>query len=112
MEDTFYKAEEALAYDTTYYWRVRGVTGAAAPKKAAPGGPWVTGVFTTKAKPVEAEPPIVIEPTPPTQVQVIEVPVQGPPQAIPDYLLWTIIGIGGVLIIALIVLIVRTRRVA
>jgi hypothetical protein len=34
------------------------------------------------------------------------------PPAIPDYLLWTIIGIGAVLVICLIVLIVRTRRVA
>ncbi len=32
--------------------------------------------------------------------------------AIPSYLLWTIIGIGAILVIALIVLIVRTRRVA
>jgi hypothetical protein len=111
-EATFYKAEETLKYNTTYYWRVRGVTGPAPAKKAAPGGPWITGVFTTEAKAVEPTPPIVIEPTPPTpaaEIKVVQVPTAAP---IPPALLWAIIAIGGVLIIALIVLIVRTRRVA
>jgi hypothetical protein len=111
-ESTFYKAEETLKYSTTYYWRVRGVTGPAPAKKAAPGGPWITGVFTTEAKAVEPTPPIVIEPTPPTpaaEIKVVQVPTAAP---IPPALLWAIIAIGGVLIIALIVLIVRTRRVA
>ena len=113
VEDTFYQTEEPLAYNTTYYWRVRGVTGPAPAKKAAPGGPWVVGVFTTAAKPVEAAPPVVItEPAPPAPpAQIVQVPVPQP-TAIPAYLLWTVIIIGAVLIIALIVLIVRTRRVA
>jgi hypothetical protein len=98
--ETFYKVEKALKYSTTYYWRVR-----------AEGGEWATGVFTTMAEPEEPTPPVVIEPTPPTEVTVVEVPVQGPPQAIPNWMLLTIIGIGAVLVIALIVLIVRTRRV-
>jgi len=110
---TFFKSEEALAYSTTYYWKVRGVTGEAAPQAAAPGGPWISSVFTTEAKPVEAAPPIVIGPTTPAEVQIVKVPVtQTIPAAIPSYLLWTIIGVGAVLFIALIVLIVRTRRVA
>jgi hypothetical protein len=117
-ENTFYQIAEELAYATTYYWRVRGVTGPAPPKGAAPGGPWITGVFTTMEEPVpepepEKEQVIVVqkEPAPPAEVKIVEVPVQ---QAapIPAYLLWTIIGIGAILIIALIVLIVRTRRVA
>jgi hypothetical protein len=114
-EQTMYKSEEAMAYDTTYYWRVRGVTGPAPPRQAAPGGPWATGIFTTMAKPAEKEEPIVIvekEPAPAPEVKVVEVPVPGPAQAIPDYLLWIVIIIGAVLIIALIVLIVRTRRVS
>jgi len=111
---TMYKSEEALAYDTTYYWRVRGVTGPAPARQAAPGGPWATGIFTTMAKPVEEKPIVIVEkePAPPPEVKVVEVPVPGPAQAIPDYLLWIVIIIGAVLIIALIVLIVRTRRVA
>ena len=111
VDMTFFKSEEALAYDTTYYWRVRGVTGPAPAKKAAPGGPWEAGVFTTEAKAVEAAPPVVVQPPPPTEVQVVQVPV-AQPTPIPSYLLWMIIGIGAVLFIALIVLIVRTRRVA
>ena len=113
VDDTFYQTEEPLAFNTTYYWRVRGVTGPAPAKKAAPGGPWVVGVFTTTAKPVEAAPPVVItEPAPPAPpAQIVQVPVPQP-TAIPPYLLWTVIIIGAVLIIALIVLIVRTRRVA
>jgi hypothetical protein len=118
-ENTFYQVSEAdaLAYSTTYYWRVRGVTGEPARlgREPAPGGPWAEGIFTTMAKPVEPTPPVVIEPTPPAQppeVVTVEVPVPGPAQAIPNWMLLTIIGIGAVLIIALIVLIVRTRRVA
>ena len=113
-DTTFYKAEEALAYDTTYYWRVRGVTGPAPAKKAAPGGAWATGMFTTQVKAAaEAEapaPPVIVqkEPAPPPQIVTVEVPGAA---AIPSYLLWTIIGIGAILFIALIVLIVRTRRV-
>ncbi|MFC1932909.1 hypothetical protein ACFLXU_04695 [Chloroflexota bacterium] len=113
VDSTFYKAEETLKYSTTYYWRVRGVTGPAPAKQAAPGGPWVTGVFTTEAEPVETEgPAVIVQPgeTPPAQVIYVDKP--GPSQPIPDYLLWTIIGIGAILVIALIVLIVRTRRVA
>jgi hypothetical protein len=112
---TMYKSEEALAYGTTYYWRVRGVTGPAPARQAAPGGPWATGIFTTMDKPPAEEKPIVIvekEPAPPPEVKVVEVPVPGPAQAIPDYLLWIVIIIGAVLIIALVVLIVRTRRVS
>jgi len=47
---------------------------------------------------------VEVAPTPPTPIEV--------PPAIPTYLLWVIIGIGAVLVIAVIVLIVRTRRVA
>ncbi len=67
---------------------------------------------------------VTVQPPPPAQVTVNpptvnvaapaapNVSVQVPPttQAIPTYILWTIILIGAVLIIALIVLIVRTRR--
>jgi len=114
VDHTFYKPEGSLAYGTTYYWRVRGVTGPAPAKKAAPGGPWATGVFTTEAKPVEEVPAVVVqtEPAKAAEVRVIEVPMPTPAPAIPTGLLYTIVGIGAILIIALIILIVRTRRVA
>jgi len=110
--NTFYKVTESLAYETTYYWRARGVTGEWIPKQQREGGPWVTGVFTTMAEPTEpttTEPVIITQPGTPPPAQIIEVPVATP--VIPAYLLWTIIVIGAVLVIAVIVLIVRTRRV-
>ncbi len=111
---TFYKVapEEALKYDTTYYWRARGVTGAATGTNPAPGGPWQVGIFTTEAKPAEPTPAVIVTPAE-KEIQVIQVPVEKlVEQAIPSYLLWAIIVVGAVLVIALIVLIVRTRRVA
>jgi hypothetical protein len=88
---------EALDYNTTYYWRVR-----------VPGGTWLYGVFTTMAEPTTPAPPYTIAPTE-TTIQVVEVPTT---PAIPTYLLWIIVAIGAVLVIALLVLIIRTRRAA
>jgi hypothetical protein len=98
-DQPFYQGDEVLAYSTTYYWRVR-----------AAGGEWTYGVFTTEAAPEEPTPPVVIEPQPEKETEVVVVEVPTAP-AIPNYLLWIIIGVGAVLFIALIVLIVRTRRV-
>jgi hypothetical protein len=59
---------------------------------------------------VTVNPPnVTVAPPPPANVQV-NVPPNTQP--VPNYILWTIILIGAVLVIALIVLIVRTRRVA
>jgi hypothetical protein len=117
-ENPFYAvgADDALDYSTTYYWRVRGVT--AEPylqgrSWVTPAGPWITGVFTTMAEPeapVPDEPDVITLPGKET-VKIVEVPVTSSP-VIPTYLLWVIVGVGAVLVIALIVLIVRTRRVA
>jgi len=102
-DQNFYPADETFAYDTTYFWRAR----ASEPEEGA----WITGVFTTTAKPVEAAPvePTII--TVPGETEVVTVEIEKA-AAIPSYLLWTIIAVGAVLVIALIVLIVRTRRVA
>ncbi len=109
--NTVYQPEESLTYDTTYYWRVRGVTGPADASGALPGSDWVTGIFSTMAEPKEPTPAVVTitEPAPPPTIVTIEKEV---PAQIPSYLLWIIIVIGAILVIALIVLIVRTRRVA
>ncbi|MFC1985503.1 WD40/YVTN/BNR-like repeat-containing protein [Chloroflexota bacterium] len=110
----FYQIEEALDYSTTYYFKVRGVTGVAAdPANPPPGSAWVSSAFTTKdAPPPAAEPTVIVteKPAPPPEIVRVEVPVPQP-QPIPSALLWAIIGIGAILVIALIVLIVRTRRV-
>jgi len=103
-----FATDEALAYGTVYYWRVR----ASAPATAVTD--WVTGVFTTVGKPVVTTPastgPVITITQPAPTTITVEVPPTV--SAIPAYLLWIIIGIGAILVIALIVLIVRTRRVS
>jgi len=103
-----FATDEALAYGTVYYWRVR----ASAPAAAVTD--WVTGVFTTVGKPVATTPastgPVITITQPAPTTITVEVPPTV--SAIPAYLLWIIIGIGAILVIALIVLIVRTRRVS
>jgi len=91
-----FQSADALDYATTYFWAVR-VT-----KPTA--GPQTIGTFTTMAKPVEPAPPVVIEPAAPAPV-----PEPAPP-AIPAAAVWAVIGIGAILVIAVLVLIVRTRR--
>jgi len=96
-----------LEYLKTYAWRVQAVRG-------TEEGAWVTSFFTTEAEAEEAPDPIEIvipEPTPAPEITVV-VPEWTEIQVIPDYLLWVIIAVGAILIIAVIVLIVRTRRVA
>ena len=86
-------AAPELDYSTTYYWRVRAIS-------ATSYSAWGTSVFTTEAAPSaplprqSSPPPLAPEPTP----------------TIPSYLLGVLIGIGVILVVALLVFIVRTRR--
>jgi hypothetical protein len=131
VENNFFKAEgeDALKYSTTYYWRVRGhmfepyVEGEGRGKHwVMDATEWTTGIFTTMAESEEGaaeggtdvtvEAPDVTVEAPDVTVSPPAVTVEGGGgSAIPEYLLWIIVVIGAVLIIALIVLIVRTRRV-
>jgi hypothetical protein len=116
-----YGVVDPLKYGTTYYWRVRGVTAdpfVQGTQVITPAGPYQVGAFTTMAEPTTAvaptatQPPQVIistAPAPPPQVITVEKSV---PAAIPEWMLLTIILIGAILVVALIVLIVRTRKVA
>ncbi len=125
VEINGYVFDEALDYSTTYYWRVRAVT-------ATVTSGWAMGMFSTMAEPaaagavlpditvepaeitVEAPPPAAIEVTvgaPPAADVTVEIAPDEIVQVIPDYLLWVIVAVGALLVIALIVLIVRTRRV-
>lgn len=96
---TYFQADEELAYGTTYYWRVR-----------AAGGAWTFGVFTTMEKPTPPGTTEIVITQPP--VTTVQVNVPPPVEAVPSFLLWIIVAIGAILVIALIVLIVRTRRAA
>jgi hypothetical protein len=116
LTNNAYLAEHELEYGTTYFWKVTPYDG------KTPMGDAAVGVFTTMEETV-----VVDQYACPqcglvfmTQEELAEhwakyhapVPPTPTAPAIPTYLLWTIVGIGAVLFIALIVLIVRTRRVA
>ena len=85
-------ASPKLDYSTTYYWRVRAVT-------AGVPGAWSVCIFTTEGPP--AVPP---EPVPPVEIPPLPAPIT-------PLWIWVIIGIGAALTIAVVVLIVTTRRV-
>jgi hypothetical protein len=93
--ETYYAWQgDALEYGTVYYWRVT----ASGVSSSVP----VPSVFTTVAAPiVPPDPPpgdtIILNPTPVEQIT-------------PAYI-WAIIAVGFVLTVAVIILIVRTRRV-
>ncbi|MFC1953817.1 WD40/YVTN/BNR-like repeat-containing protein, partial [Chloroflexota bacterium] len=78
VDNAFYvldAATETLDYSTSYYWRVRGVTGETYTEGktiVVPAGPWITGVFTTMAEPVEATPGVGV-PVQPEPPQIIEI---------------------------------------
>jgi hypothetical protein len=107
-----YKLADNLEYDTTYYWEVRSVDALGATSS------WTSSFFTTASEPAPAVTPtttIVVQ-NPTQTVATPTVIVTQPPasevQVIPDYLLWAVIAVGAVLVIAVIVLIVRTRRIS
>ncbi len=81
-----------LAHDSSYFWRVRGVTGTLQ-------SPWAYGVFTTESQLIEEDlpPPIVVE-------------ISRPSPAVPDALIWTMFVLGVLLMCGLIVLVLRTGR--
>jgi len=117
---TAYGYRPGLDYSASYYWRVRAVAGDASTHKKThittfeEEGDWVTGVFTTMDEPTEEAPPVVVEEVGPPEITVEPIVEVITPAATPITPAWiyVIIGVGGVLVIALIVLIVRTRRVA
>jgi hypothetical protein len=112
VDDPFMKLDTALTYDTTYYWRVRGVLDAAGTAFT----PWATGIFTTESEAMDAggDGYVINTPEPVVNLEVPENPAPAitVEPSIPTYMLWIIVIVGAILVIALIVLIVRTRRVA
>ena len=79
-----------LEYSTVYYWQVRAI-------KDGIAGAWAVCLFTTMDVPEEPVDPII--------------PVTITTEEVTPMWIWVIIGIGGALTIAVIILIVSTRRV-
>ena len=79
-----------LEYATSYFWKVRAIG-------ADSYSEWGMNAFTTETAPSELLPPpstpLVIEPAP----------------KVPTYVIGIVVGIGAILVIALLVFIVRTR---
>jgi len=96
-----YLLDFELEYNTNYFWRVQAFKGTVALSRWSD-----VGAFTTIAEPAAEPPP---PPPPATVTQPAPAPIVLP-TPIPPVLLWVIIGVGAALIIAVIVLIVRTRR--
>jgi hypothetical protein len=116
LSHTTWTWDEDLTYGTTYYWRVRAVKG------GTTFSDWSEAVFTVMDQPKPAQPIITIPPAPPQPTPIITLPqptvnVVVPPAPTPQpspvtaSVIWGIIIIGAILVIAVIVLIVRTRRV-
>ena len=107
---TSYYLEEALDYDSAYFWRIQGRTDNNTTDWSAS-----VGFKTESAPPPPPPPPVIVEqqapaPAPPAPVINIPEPAAPPAPITPAYI-WAIVIIGAVLVIAVIVLIVRTRRV-
>jgi hypothetical protein len=109
---TAYSMITPLNYGVTYFWKVR-------PIAPVEGGWSAIANFSVMEEPTEPPPPVVVQelpppvinipPAPPAQ-QIVIPPAPPPPaQIVPAYI-WAIIIIGAILVIAVIVLIVRTRR--
>ena len=106
--------QETLKYNNVYWWEVRATT-------ATSQSAWTILMFTTMQAPV-ATTATTATAAPTTTMSVIVPTVTATPttvvvtntgttsQPIPSYLLWAVIAVGAVLVIAVIVLIVRTRR--
>jgi hypothetical protein len=109
IDTNVWQYPDQLAYSSTYYWRVKAIA-------AGIEGPWSVGVFTTMAEPAppttQVTPTITVPPQPtPTYTITVPPATQPPVQQITPAWIYAIIIVGGVLVIAVIVLIVRTRRV-
>jgi photosystem II stability/assembly factor-like uncharacterized protein len=88
LAGTAWSCDRNLAYSTTYFWKLR-------PVSPTSYGEWVTSVFTTESAPS----------TPSSAKSSTS-----PSPSIPSHLIWIVIGMGAALIIALLILTVRTRR--
>jgi len=118
MTTTVFSPAQALKANTTYFWEVRAVAGTnvgtwvqSAFTTQTPAAPVVTGTQPTGAAPIiTVQPPAITIVPPAVTVNPPVVTVNSNPPETPAYI-WVIIAVGAILVIAVIVLIARTRRV-
>jgi hypothetical protein len=97
--------ELTLEYSTTYYWMVKAISATSETSWTLAQG------FTTMAEPAEEQPPVTVTDQPPATIIVeLPTPTETVVEEVAQGYIWAIIIIGAVLVIAVIVLIVRTRR--
>ncbi len=118
--------QETLAYNTIYWWEVRAVTMNSSGGIAATG-PWTdsdvhhhadachyyrcpAGNSYQTVNTITVTQPITTVQSTVTSVVITQTTGTSTP-VIPSYLLWAVIAVGAILVIAVIVLIVRTRRI-
>jgi hypothetical protein len=112
LATTVWTLTKTLDYNKVYYWRVRAVNG-----NTGIVGDWVQNAFTTVALPpvtTSTPPPVITTFTfttqPPATITFTTTTTTPVAPSTPAYI-WVIIVIGAILVIAIIVLIARTRRV-
>jgi hypothetical protein len=97
---------EPLEYDTSYFAAVTAVEPTVSPQSVIS--------FTTREKPAPPPPapapPVVVKEVPAPVINIPPAPAPAPVQQITPAFIWAIVIIGAILVIAVIVLIVRTRR--
>ena len=118
---TAYAYVGELDYSSALYWRVKAVSGTEAAGDLAESA-WRTAVFITMNEPEEPTPPVVVQETPAPIIVIEETPapiiqpivevITPPATPITPAWIYVIIAVGAVLVIALVVLVLRTRRVA
>jgi len=131
----FYKYMSDLDYSTTYYWRVKALDVEFVKFVVSNSSAWTTSVFTTEEEPAVVEPEVWMcsegltfdtraaleahlataaahQPEkPPVIKPIVEVVTPAATPITPAWI-YVIIAVGAVLVISVVVLIVRTRRVA
>jgi len=124
LNTTVWTETKALDYGKIYYWRVQAVSAAGV------ASDWANSSFTVMNQPVSGAPtsgqvvvptitfnvptqpvPTINIPSYPTPTYTFNVPAQTSTTSSTPASIWVLIAIGAVLIIAVIVLIARTRRV-
>jgi len=92
LDRTTWVCDRDLSPGTTYFWRVRSVSGQAC-------SPWVSSAFSTS--------PATVSP-PTAGAEIVDVPEMQP--RVSGYLVWMVFGLVALLMMGLIVLILRTGR--